>query len=285
MVNLSELRTKVNSFFENTQDGDPNIDNFYNFLNSINLKNIDFWEKIQRSDWVHAADPIQICDFNSEEDKNIRASAIFNLLIVNEINNSDIKILDYGSGEGHISKQISNYGKKVWSYDIENVNKCAENFTTNFDEIKENKYDIIFIYDVLDHSTKEDPVEVLKKLKLVLSDNGKMIIRCHPWSSRHGTHLWSLNKAYAHLFITEKELEYLGHKGLPTIQITHPNQTYQKWFKEAGLDIESEIPLIRECGIFVEKYKDVKSHLLSRYPNNDFDYSCIETEFIDYILK
>lgn len=294
MGKIEDLRVKVNQIISNSEENDENILKLTalidELLDKTNIVSNKFLEFINNSRWVNAVEPIQICNRDSEEEKNIRGSVIFNLLISNKLKNynkpiNEISVLDFGSGEGHIAKHTANSSCQVFAYDIENNNKCNVNFTTNFEEISSRKYDFIFMYDVLDHSIKEDPADILKKLKPLLNDTGKMIIRCHPWCSRHGTHHWTLNKAYAHLFLSERELEKLGHKGIPTRVITHPKPTYRNWITVSDLKIEMESPLVKSCGIYIENgWPGVKSHLQSLYPNKDFNYEFIETEFIDYVL-
>jgi len=60
------------------------------------------------------------------------------------------------------------------------------------------KYDFILINDVLDHAA--DPLDMLEQVNKIRNPETKIVVRCHPWTSRHGTHVYKqMNKAFLHL--------------------------------------------------------------------------------------
>ena len=98
----------------------------------------------------------------------------------------NIKILEIGTATGILLKNISNYYnlKKKNIFGIEPSKKLFEKLRNNkffhienkfVDQIKLNKkYDLIIMDNVLEHI--EDPNKVLKKIKLILNENGIIYI-------------------------------------------------------------------------------------------------------------
>lgn len=62
-------------------------------------------------------------------------------------------------------------------------------------------YDHILIYDHLEHI--HDPINILKSASQQLSYNGIIHLWCHPYTSKHGGHLFELNKAYSHILLNK----------------------------------------------------------------------------------
>jgi hypothetical protein len=141
-------------------------------------------------------------------------------------------------------------------------------------------YDIILLYDLLDHEVVNHPIELLKQYKEKMSDDGLMIVRCHPWCSRHATHLYKKNnKAYLHLLFTDQELASLNLYNQPTRKDTLPPQkAYREWFNTAGLEIVYEE---------VVRYplEPIFSQQLVLEQLSIKDKSLLEIQFIDYVLS
>jgi SAM-dependent methyltransferase len=175
--------------------------------------------------WPLAVNNLLLCDPNSEEMKSKRATGIIDFLKSENIYDENKKVLDYGCGEGHLAKELNCTG-----YDIENHNWIDESsLTCDFEKVKANgPYDLIMLHDVVDHMKN---IEDISNLKEVLNEDGKIFIRCHPWSGRHGGHLYQTeNKAFIHLFLEEAD------DGL--IKVKDPENFYQSLFEKLGYKVE-----------------------------------------------
>lgn len=195
---------------------------------------------LHSNNWPRAIDPSLICDTTLESDKEDRAEGILEIIIDTEI--KGLKFLDFGCGEGHVINKSTNKETKLSiGFDINKSEKWEtwpqkDNviFTDDWEKVLESgPYDVILLYDVLDHT--KDPVEILKRVKTVCTDKTKVYIRCHPFCSRHGTHLYKqINKAFVHLVFTKTELEAMGFKEEEVFKVIHPQLTYHNWLEEAG---------------------------------------------------
>ena len=146
-------------------------------------------------------------------------------------------------------------------------------------------YDYIIINDVLDHLDK--PVFWLKRLTPLLNKtNSRMFVRCHPWTSRNGTHLsHQMNKAYLHLLLSDDELGTLGIKNKFTRKITDGLESYKRFFEESSLKILTH--RIYTKSLDVEFMKN--AIIVQRFKNNTHLekslYETLEIEYIDFELK
>jgi SAM-dependent methyltransferase len=242
-----------------------------------------------------AVDPMFITDKTSESDKKTRAQAILDLWLRESV--KDRKILDFGCGEGHLVEEMTKRGAKAFGYDFVPIpTREAGIFTNDWQQIIANgPYDMVILYDVLDHSEGKNPVEILTMIKEVLLEKSSVRVRCHPWSSRHGTHLFhQANKAYLHLLFSAQELRDAGFVTPRTVCVLHPLATYQTWFGKSSYGVmerkvynrtfENIFPLPPYRSMIVEKWR--YSHLDESLRNGTgFPGYVIEQEFIDYTLK
>ncbi len=242
---------------------------------------------LSSSDWPLAIPEQMICDVASEEDKLERAEGILELIIGTNL--TDRRFLDFGCGEGHCVIKADKMGAKTsvgYDISITSKKKRGVTITENWDDVKKNgPYDTIMAYDVLDHIEKETPVEALKKIREVLADNGKAYLRMHPWCSRHGGHLYQkLNKAFAHLIITEEELATMGHKLMPNQKVMLPLYTYRNWIVNAGLKkIEENISETQPEAFFSQE-KAVLDRLLSLNNTKEIMTFQMKMNFVDYVV-
>jgi 2-polyprenyl-3-methyl-5-hydroxy-6-metoxy-1,4-benzoquinol methylase len=175
-------------------------------------------------------------------EKQFRAVQIVSLM---QLNLNGKKVLDLGCGEGHVAKEIGNQAKKAVGMDIHSHNswdRLTSRLVSYTDDRKQAQewgpYDAIILYDVLDHLEGQDPVGFMTWVASLLADDESQIfIRTHPWTSKHGSHLYEtgLNKAYAHLALTPDELAQMGVDVKPNLRIIRPMAAYEHTFKEAKL--------------------------------------------------
>jgi 2-polyprenyl-3-methyl-5-hydroxy-6-metoxy-1,4-benzoquinol methylase len=256
-----------------------------------NLKNL-----LNSSDWPEAVLDFQIVDENSEEEKMDRAEGVVDILISDVLENK--KFLDFGCGEGHMTKYSSTQ-KTAYSvgYDIVKTEKSKLNWeveeencllTTDFEKVKEKgPYDIVLIYDVLDHT--ENPVNVLEKAKSVLSDTGNIYLRCHPWCGRHGSHLYrQINKAFVHLVFSEEELKEMGYVLEEyTSKVITPINSYKTIIEKANLKIKPNYPDVEYQDVedFFKKTKIIEQRITSSYQvDKKFPEFQMSQCFLDYVL-
>lgn len=255
-------------------------------LSSEYEKNIAELKKLaEDGSWPFAVDPEDIC--NSEEDVQKRADSILDLLVAERM--KDKRFLDFGCGKGHtIPAAKIREAKSVLGYDINDEYQFDKNdFTTNFDVVKEKApYDIIVLHDVLDHAERVNPIEILKQASSVLAGGGKIYVRTHPWSSRHGGHLYlNKNLSFLHLIFDEIELLRLfGIESEHNIKIIKPEETYDSWIKESGLDIKNKILVQSEVEEFFKYPSAVNERLQKIWGESDFS-KYLEIDFIEYILE
>lgn len=255
-------------------------------------------EKLLHSEaWPEAVFSAQIADENSEADKAERAEGIADILLPPF---SGKKFLDLGCGEGHVAKYVANDASVSVGYDISKneaskldweIKKDKFLLTTDFKKVvSEGPYDIVMIYDVTDHSA-EDPSSILLKAKSVLADEGRIYLRCHPWTGRHGGHAYrKINKAFVHLVFGDEELSHLGVDLEYNRRILFPINTYNKAIDEAGLARESEPEIdTQEVEPFFEQNPLVKSRILAAFGLNEWTAEKpvfqMSQCFLDYVLK
>ena len=234
--------------------------------------------KDQINNIPQAVNPENIC--NTQELKELLAERILTLVVGQDL--KGLNFLDYGCGENLVIKNCN--AEIAVGYDIKN----NEGVVTDFKEVKKNQYDLILMHDVLDHIEGMTPVDALKQAKSVLKGNGKIIVKNHPWCSRHGGHLYEqINKAYLHLIFDERELVRIGgYQSTPNQRVIDPINQYAEWFDKAGFDVLGM--QINESP--VEDYFLQPSHarnrLLTYWGNNESKMiKNMEIEFIEYTLK
>lgn len=258
---------------------------------------------LESSAWPSAVAPSLICDTSSEQEKQDRAEGILDVIV--DVHLEELAFLDFGCGSGHVTNRSLTQNPRISvGYDIQkqdNWDDWPANektlYTTDWDKVEKNgPYNVVLIYDVIDHMISENEViDNLKKIKKAMAPKAKVFVRTHPWCSRHGTHLYhKINKAFIHLVFTDEELDTLGYKNDSLLKVIHPLRTYEDWFKTAGFNIlhiqqnthvEVE-PFFRDTPIIAKRIKShwIDSHdqdlrIGRKYP--DFQ---MKFQFIDYIL-
>lgn len=256
----------------------------------VEISDFESLKKALYSDnWPVAVNPNLICDTNSESDKKERGIGILELIIEDVI--KDQKFLDFGCGEGHCvtaAPEILGCSLSV-GYDKKQINWTNSEkifFTSSFDEVvKMGPYAAILMFDVLDHPNGETSQELLNKAAQVLAPNGKIYMRCHPWISRHGTHLYhKLNKAYAHIIFTEEELIQLSdYTPEYNAKIVFPLASYSEMIKNAGLKIHTQRNITEKVDSFF-KIPKLAERIMKNTGHQSFPEFQMGLSFIDFIL-
>jgi 2-polyprenyl-3-methyl-5-hydroxy-6-metoxy-1,4-benzoquinol methylase len=260
---------------------------------------------LESDQWPAAVEPYLICNVSSEQDKEDRAEGILDLII--DVHLEKLGFLDFGCGEGHVvNRSLMQNPRKAVGYDIAASTTWGRwqpderaAYTTDWEEVKKYApYNVVLLYDVLDHIEGADEVVVdnLKKIKEVMAPNARVFVRCHPWCSRHGTHLYhTINKAFIHIVFTGEELAKLGYdKGMWARRIIHPLMTYNNWFQKAGYRLQRKEQSIK---MDVEKFfhatpiiaKRIKTHWRDSVEKDlregkQFPLFQLEFQFVDFVL-
>ena len=277
---------------------------------SLNITDVqqfvdDFYEFDDASDWPLAVNPTLIINPDNIEECRLRAKNVVDSVIERKI--AGLNILDFGSGDGTIAEEMVKRKANVVAYDLtlpktlfdyqpSPPEKQAPTITTNWSSVADwhAPFDLILLYDVLDHCT-EEPVEVLKRLRPLLKKDGTMIIRCHPWISRHGGHCYTkINRAWVHLLFTEEQLRKRGCDPMPIRKIIHPLYTYKKWIEEANYKIIKEDKITESVEDYFTNNELFKNIIYKHFKDSPFeDYRkgkgdlarVMGFHFIDYILS
>jgi len=195
-------------------------------------------------EWPEATNPSLIVTDDSE--KKFRAMQIVASL---ECDFTGKSILDCGCGDGHVTYELSKTAKNVAGYDISKNDRWSSFNDNNFlfsDKKSviekyaiENPFDIVILNDVLDHVIGEDPTDLLLWVSKILKKDGIAHVRLHPWTSRHGGHLYEqVNRAFLHLAMTPDELMKNGIKLEHNQKVSRPIAVYEKWFSQSGFSFD-----------------------------------------------
>lgn len=250
----------------------------------------DMKQLVMSDDWPKAVEEDMICDERNEIDKINRAKGMLEVMVGESIEAK--KILDFGTGEGHIIKEAVNKGAAyAMGYDIENnfIKKSQRmEFTTEWKSVLNHApYDTILCCDVLDHLVDLDPVDALKKMKSVLNQDGKIYLRRHNYMSRHGTHLYKqLNKAFLHVVFNFAELVELipNIVTIPTSKVYFPIKTYIDQITSSGLQLEMEYKTISPVEDIFER-REIVERIFKNTPFKHFPRQQMELDFVDYVLR
>lgn len=253
----------------------------------------DLKAAVLSSDWPPAVNPTLICDVTSDKDKFERARGIIELMVAENLKGRSF--LDYGCGQGHVARIAADQAPTVSvGYDIQKHEKWGDlqqfnvALTDDFEFVKsQGPYDVVTLFDVIDHLEQEDALTVLERIKGVLKEDGKLYMRCHPWSSRHATHLYhSFNKAFVHVIFTEDELKEIlppNSKQDQCRKLIRPLATYCGEIAKAGLvelsrrEITSKVEPFFQAPIIAERIKN-------NMEATTFPTFQLGLEFVDFVV-
>jgi 2-polyprenyl-3-methyl-5-hydroxy-6-metoxy-1,4-benzoquinol methylase len=195
-------------------------------------------------DWPKAVHDKMIIKKDNKPDQKFRALQIVNH--VREIFN-DKKVLDFGCGSGYVAAEAAHVAALSVGYDIHDIELASEQtdeliFTNDIGQVTNKApYDIIILYDVLDHVVSASPVDIMNIVKGLIARDGTIFVRTHPWTSRTGGHAYEThNKAYIHMALTADELAAENIKLEPNLKIVRPMAAYESWFATARLETISK---------------------------------------------
>ena len=172
---------------------------------------------------------------NNNPKKWVRANTIFT-----KFETFKGPVLDFGCGEGHTTITLHDQNLESVGYDREaneswaKISSSDGIFTDDWEAVKEKgPYESVLLHDVLDHIEGEEIEDALKKIASVMTDNGRVYVMAHPFSSRHGGHLYyHENKAYLHLLLDDDDIAE-NFPGTPfNQQIVKPQGQYQKYITD-----------------------------------------------------
>lgn len=223
----------------------------------------------------------------SKQDQVNRANAVLDMML--DRNVEGLSFLDYGCGEGWITQEIINRGVgESWGFDLVGHDRWSEldgpMMTTKPDQLRAGHFDIIMLYDVLDHA--EDPMAVMTHVNKLLRRDGVAYVRCHPWTSKHATHLYKqgVNKAYLHLFLKWHEIaDLIQGDPMFTRMEKNPVEAYHWWFN--SFDVKKE-RMVREPVSDFFHVTAFKELLKNETGIEDIDglLKTMEVQFVDYVL-
>lgn len=228
----------------------------------------------------------------TDEDQKKRARAVLDMMLDRSM--EELNFLDFGCGEGWIANEALKRGCKLSTgYDItpndnwEKLDQGAQ-FTSVYNEVPKDHYDVIFLFDVLDHCF--EPEEVMGQIYDCIKGTGVVYVRCHPWTSRHATHLWKkgINKAYLHLFYTWEEMHaLLGESPTFTRPEKDPLAAYAAWFKP-HFNVVKMRPIEEPVSEFfhVPAFKELIANEQELEPSEVDDFlEKMKLQFVDFVLQ
>jgi len=226
----------------------------------------------------------------TDEDQINRANAMLDMMVNRPIEGASF--LDFGCGAGWVAKQALQRGAEVAvGYDLISSDSWARDkkveFTNVFKDVAARQYDMVMLYDVLDHC--QDPEDLMRQVRSVVKPNGVVYVRNHPWTSKHASHLYKngLNKAFIHLFLTWEELVDQGYTPEFTRQEKDPFPAYRWWYDSNDFKIQDERfhrNLVNEFFFSGDFKQLIMNEQQLDQSNIERFFADMEVEFVDYVL-
>lgn len=193
------------------------------------------------------------------------------------------RFLDFGCGEGHCVTMAKEAALAVGYDPLMNWTERTDLYTEWFEINKLRPFDTILIYDVLDHVPENVAISCLVQARSVLKPGGRIHIRFHPWTARHGTHLYTaLNRAYAQFILPPEELQALGMDMSLMLPMTDPLLYYQKLIETTDLKV-AEKNVIRHDLPTIFRSGEAYNIFTQRIGGLDAA-TVLNIDFVDYVL-
>jgi len=152
----------------------------------------------------------------------------------------DVKMLDYGCGDGDLIAALNRAGRKAVGYDKASP-KMADCYNNWAQVVDLAPFKLVILFDVLDHTDLPSFIKIFEHVKTVIHSDGKLFIRVHPFSSVNGSHDFSpINLAFAHMCLTPSEAIKFGLKPWDSIKVVLPLEFYERVFGLLGFTVVSK---------------------------------------------
>jgi 2-polyprenyl-3-methyl-5-hydroxy-6-metoxy-1,4-benzoquinol methylase len=98
--------------------------------------------------------------------------------VTRTLNNSNLKVLDYGCGSGYGTKILMEKFKDVTAFDVypDGYKPEGINVIQDIGEIRKKKYDVITCFEVIEHLNEKDQIKLMEELVNLLNENGVLYI-------------------------------------------------------------------------------------------------------------
>ncbi len=236
------------------------------------IKDLVFSDK-----WPNAVDPSHIVVTSAA--KKQRAQDIINYFVVVNIDNK--RLLDYGCDQGYCVIAAKN--KKCVAYGYDPTLPSNDSIITSNKSyiFSHSPYDIIMLYDTLDHIGPDQLDENIKFIKTLTHNGTTIYIRTHPYTSRHGGHSYlTHNKAFIHLFMDQQTMKDRKVHCDNDLRVIDPLTFYDDLFIKHGFKILSK-NILRTA---VEPIIKLVAPSLKLTYDQDLIH-VMDIDFIDYVLQ
>lgn len=245
-------------------------------------------EMVFSDNWPKAVPEYMLTDERDYQECLSRGCDILQFLIKEEVKGK--RFLHYDLRDGSVVQVARDMKSDAFGYcDSFDVIWNNEFVLNDYDElVKQSPFDVIFLWDVLDHVVEEKSNEIIKSCYNLLSRGGTIYCRLHPWCGRHGADVYrQLNKSFIHLLFSEREFESLEIAIPFNKKVLQPDVIYRKWFEEY-FDITKEeidrwpIEPFFENGLLFHRF--LRNFDLDRKNKASLPLKYLEQDFVDLTM-